>query len=191
MKKMISSMECPIGGSNRILLLCSGLAGLIPMSGCSAPGRYVLNGVPTESTRSFKNVGVAKVEVGTLAEPVNESTAAELRGKLVERIGKKRIYQSVELEAAGDSILEIQPRIIAFQQGSRTARYMLGNLAGKSAKARMDVQCRFINKDTGQTIADGTFIGEIATGFFGGSADQSLLSSYVAQHVADFLKKGR
>jgi hypothetical protein len=171
-------------------LIYSGSAGLVLLSGCEAPGRYVVSEPPTESTRAFKNVEVAIVEVGTLEAQVDQSTLEELRSKIVEEIRKKKIYENVGLEALGASVLEIQPKIIAFHKGSATERYFLGTLAAESAKARMDVECKFINKETGQTIAQGVFTGEIAGGTFGGSADPHTLCRYVAQHVADFLSKG-
>ncbi len=172
-------------------LMCSAFAGLMLLAGCTTiPGRYVLNGAPTESTKAFKNIGVAKVEVGTPGDPVDSTTPLELRNKLIEEIGKKQIYESVKLEGAGVSVLEIQPKIIAFHKGSQAARYFGGAMAGESAKAHLDVECKFISKESGQTIAQGIFTGEITGGLFGGSADQSTLSSYVARHVADFLSKG-
>ena len=102
-----------------------------------------------------------------------------------------RLYESVTLEGVGASVLEIQPAIVNFRKGSQAARYFLGNLADNSFKARMDVECKFINKETGQTIAQGLFVGEIEGGLFGGSPNQITLSLFLAQHVANFLAKGR
>ena len=174
----------------KLPLMCPVLAGLILVSGCTTvPGRYVLNRAPTESTKAFKNIGVAKVEVGTLEDQVDSTTPLELEKKLIEEIGKKRIFESVTLDRANVSALEIQPKIVEFHKGSQAARYFGGAMAGESAKARMDVQCKFINKETGQLIAQGVFTGEIAGGLFGGSANQSSLATYVAQHVANFLSE--
>lgn len=142
---------------------------------------------PAVSPNAFKTLGVANVEVGTPEDPVDSTTPLELRKKIIEEIAKKRIFESVNPADTGVSALELQPTIMAFHKGSQAARYFGGNLAGESAKAHMDVQCKFINKETGQLLAEGVFTGEIAHGLFGGSADQSQLCSYVAQHVANFL----
>ena len=192
-EKKVNVCKCreKIRDPARLLFLWSGIGGMLLLSGCTTPGYYKLTVPPTENTKAFKQVEVTEVKVGDTQDRVDSATAGELRKKLIEEIQKKRLYESVTLEGVGASGLEIQPTIVNFRKGSQAARYFLGNLADNSFKARMDVECKFINKETGQTIAQGLFVGEIEGGLFGGSPNQITLSLFLAQHVANFLAKGR
>jgi hypothetical protein len=161
---------------------------IVLIAGCAAPGRYVIENPPTKATRSFTNIEVAKVEVGITKDELEPETQAELRTQIIEEIQKKEIFQKVAAEFdLQDGTLQIQPKIIEFSKGNQALRYFISFGAGK---AHMDVECKFINKETGDVIAKGKFIGELSGGFFGGSAGQDKIGSYVARHIADFLKKG-
>ncbi|GEM_PF-2202775 len=170
---------------SRVLILAFAAAFLA--MGC-APS-YVLKAPPTTDTKSFKNVEVTKVEVGVTESELEPETALELRTAIIEQVQEKKIYENVAIVLeAEDSILQIQPTIAIFDKGSRTARYFIGFGAGK---ARYEVFCKFINKNTQKVIAEGTFKAEIKGGLFGGGTNQKTMSEDVARKIAMFLKKGK
>ncbi len=67
------------------------LSFLLPISilflgGCAGPGKYVLTSKPTQDTKAFKNVEVAKVEVGITKDELDPETTTELRMAIIEQI---------------------------------------------------------------------------------------------------------
>jgi hypothetical protein len=158
------------------------------MVGC-APANYILKGPPTENTRSFKNIEVAKVEVGITESELDPETPLELRRAIIEEIQKTEVFSQVTFELdSSESTIQIQPRIVEFDKGSQAARYLIGFGAGK---AHLDVECTFINKEMQTVIAEGTFKTEVGGGWFGGSADPKSMSEDVAKEIAKFLEEGK
>jgi len=171
--------------SSRVLILA--FAAMVLVTGC-APS-YVLKAPPTADTKSFKNVEVAKVEVGVTESELEPETPLELRTAIIEQVQKKKLYEKVAAEFdLRESTLLIQPKIAQFDKGSRTARYFIGFGAGK---ARYEVICKFVNKTTQEMIAEGTFKAEVKRGLFGGGTNQKTMSESIAMQVAQFLKKGK
>ncbi len=173
---------------NKYFIIFSLITLIYLMSGC-APGKYVLTNPPTNDTRNFKNVEVAKVEVGITESELDPEIPIELRTAIMEEIQKKGIYKNIAAELDVDeSTLQIQPKIIEFDKGSQAARYLVGFGAGK---AHLDVQCKFINKETEKVFAEGTFTAFVSGGFFGGSTNQKTMSKNVAIQIVKFLQKSR
>lgn len=172
--------------SNRISFL---FAIMVFFVGCATPGKYVLKNSPTTNPKSFKNIEVTKVEVGITESELEPETPIDLRTVIIQEIQKKKLFEQVASEFGVDeATLQIQPKIVQFDKGSQAARYFLGFGAGK---AHLDVDCKFVNKTTQETIAEGTFVAELKGGFFGGSANQKSMSQNVAKQVVKFLKKGK
>lgn len=162
---------------------------LIISSGCVSMGKYSLDKVPSEDTKSFKNIEVSQIEAGVTKDELNPETIIDLRTAIIEAIQKKDIYEKVEAELGiAEGVLQIKCKIIELDNGSQFLRWLVGRFGGK---AYLETTCQFINKNTGKIIASGTFSGEITGGFFGGSANQETMSKYVAAAIARFLKKNK
>ena len=161
---------------------------LLSFVGCAQMGKYSISKPPVQDTKYFKNVEVSKIEVGLTTDEIDNDTTYELRSAIIESIQKKNIYQQVLNELDNDEdALKIECKIIELDNGDQFIRWLLGMGIGK---AHLDVSCKFINKKTNQVFASGTFTGEISGGIFGGEADQKLMSKFVAEAIARFLKKG-
>jgi hypothetical protein len=173
---------------SRWILALVTLAMLVTCFGCAQMGKYSLAKPPAKDTREFVSVEVQEVEVGLTKDELEPETQADLRMAIIEAIQKAKIYEKVGMETEDvDQVITIESKIVELDAGSQFLRWFLGFGAGK---AYMEVACKFLDKETGEVIATGTFTGEIKGGFFGGSADQETMSKYVAEAVARFLKKG-
>ncbi|MCX6601729.1 MAG: DUF4410 domain-containing protein [bacterium] len=180
MQRFLSRRNCVLG----LVFVVSAL-----VVGCAAPGKYVMKNPPTTDVKRFGSVEVASVSTGITEDELDPATATELRSAIIAAIQKEAMYGKVAPEVdMSEATLQIQPRIVQFDRGSRTARYLVGFGAGK---AHLDVECKFVDKETQRVIAEGTFIAEIAGGLFGGASDQEMMSKNVAKQVAKFLKKGK
>ena len=161
---------------------------ILVLGGCSM-GKYSLNRIPSEDTKSFVQVEVGQVEVGLTKDELDPETIFDLRSEIIKAIQKKKIYQQVAAELGIDEgTLLIKCKIIELDNGSQFLRWLIGMGAGK---AYLETSCQFINKKTNKVISSGTFTGEIKGGFFGGSANQESMSKFIAAAVARFLKKGK
>lgn len=156
--------------------------------GCAQIGRYSLIESPSKRTDSFQNCEVGEVTVGITQDELNPETLIDLRMAIIDAINKKRIYQSVMSEFKEvERAIRIECNIVVFDKGNQFARWFIGWGVGQ---ATLEVSCKFIDKEQGTTFASGGFTGVINGGFFGGTADQKILSKLVANAVAKFLKKG-
>jgi hypothetical protein len=157
--------------------------------GCAAPQRYRLKSPPTDKTKSFKTVVVSKVETGITESELEPETMIQLRNAILDEVMETKIYEKVAFECEETAMtLEIQPKVVEFDKGSRTARYLVGFGAGKG---HLDVECKFLNRETQTVIAEGTFITELKGGLFGGGTNQQKMSQQIGEQVARFLKKGK
>jgi len=157
--------------------------------GCAA-GKYSLVNPPSDKTESFQAVEVGKIDVGATNDEVQPEIPIELRSLIVEEIHKKNIYQQVlEENDFNDSVIKVDAKIIQFNKGSQFTRWAVGILG--AGKAVLDVECKFINKETNDVFAQGIFTAEVKNGIFGGTANQKNMSKDVAKAIARFLKKGK
>lgn len=80
--------------------------------------------------------------------------------------------------------LKITGTIVKFKAGNRTKRYLVGFGAGKS-KVIANVQ--YIDRETGNVLAEHTADGDVVMGIFGGNSGGA--KSELAEAVAKFAKK--
>ncbi|MBU0507952.1 DUF4410 domain-containing protein [bacterium] len=157
--------------------------------GCAAPNRYAMKSPATADVRSFRSVEVVSVSTGITEDELDPGTPTELRMAIISAIQKARTYRQVAAELDSSAgVLQIRAKIVRFDRGSQAARYLVGFGAGK---ARLHVDCEFVDKESESIVAVGTFIAEIAGGLFGGTSNQGTMSKNVAKQVARFLKKGK
>lgn len=69
------------------------------------------------------------------------------------------------------SVLVLDGKVLAFDEGSRAKRYWIGFGAGK---AYCTIQATFTNKETGNEVLKTNFEGELAMGFFGGDEEEAV-----------------
>lgn len=170
------------------LFLLSILA-LIFITGCVTPHKYVLKRTPTKKPISFRNIEVTKVTWAETKDELLPETPLNLRKLIISEILNNQFYAKVgpSIETT-ERTMQIDCKILALDKGSKLARYAVGAGAGK---AHMDVECKFIDKETDKVFASGVFTGDIKGGFLGGSADQTSMAHEVAKGIAAFLEKGK
>jgi hypothetical protein len=170
---------------NRLFLIFS-----VALIAACASHRYSVNERVEKRFGAFQIVEVMPFSTDIETEAAKEA-ADELPNELVNELrgetrdgSEDRMFSEVTRSTdVTQDVLTISGRIVSFEAGSRAKRWLIGLGSGK---AYASVQCTFIDKSTGETIAVATFDGELSGGFFGGSSGGA--AEGVIKAIEDFIE---
>ena len=154
------------------------LAPTLLVLGSCASSHYTVLEPASEPLTSFEVLQINEF-TSNLHDEDSLNLAAQFAGQLYGRIMEEReenpgesIFREVVRRTDEvDSVLVLDGKIIAFEEGSRAKRYWIGFGSGK---AYCTIRATFTNKKTGEEILETEFDGELAMGFFGGDEQEAV-----------------
>ena len=153
------------------------------------PGKYTARHVADIDLRDFENIEIAEVEIGMVTDELLPEIPTELRTTIIQEIRKKAAYKYVGSSASAvNSVLEIRTVITGYDPGSYFENHTFIGIG--PGKARLLVKGEFFNKESGELVAEGIFIGYHNGRIWGGYIDQLKMSKKVARLMANFLVYG-
>ena len=169
----------------RHVIVASGLI----VSGACASSHYTVLEPASQPLTSYEVLQINDFS-SNLADQDSVTLAARFADQLYDTVMAERqanpgesIFRDVNRGTDEvESVLLLDGKVIAFDEGSRAKRYWIGFGAGK---AYCTIQATFTDKATGEEVLKTNFDGELSMGFFGGD-EQEAVDAVVDSFIAYF-----
>lgn len=160
-----------------------------------ASHRYTVVEPPAKSLTNYSVLEIPEfdsnlksAEAQELAKLFDDRLMREIRQYRAQNPGEVIYDDIVTSTDQVDDVLVMQGTVISYEEGSRAKRYFISMGSGK---AYCTIAVKFIDKASGEELAQTTFDGELMGGIFGGSANEAVdgtvqaFLDYMAEYMTD------